>query len=154
LLSAFGGESRPVPDLRTEVDRAVLARLLAAGPALESRDGWHVHFGRELNATDDRAHFGRAGLPVLEGKQLDPFRARVDDASTFIDRAAAERLLRRRTAIDRPRLAYREVASATNRLTLIAAIVPAWTVTTHTIFCLREPLEAERQWYLCGVFNS
>src|SRR6185295_8392931 len=54
----------------------------------------------------------------------------------------------------RPRLAYREVASATNRLTLIAAIVPAGAVTTHTIFCLREPLEVERQWYLCGVFNS
>jgi len=154
LLLAFGGEGRPVPDLRTEMDRAVLARMLDAGPALESAGGWHVHFGRELNATDDRAHFGRTGLPVLEGKQIDPFRARVADATSFIDRRVAERLLRRRTPIDRPRLAYREVAAATNRLTLIAAIVPAGVVTTHTIFCLRERLEDDRQWFLCGVFNS
>ena len=154
LLLAFGGEGRPVPDLRSEFDRAVLARLLAAGPALESADGWNVHFGRELNATDDRAHFGRAGLPVLEGKLIDPFRARVSDAASFIDRGVAERLLRRRTPIDRPRLGYREVAAATNRLTLIAAIVPAGVVTTHTIFCLRERLDDERQWFLCGVFNS
>ena len=154
MLIAFGGESRPVPDLRTEVDRAVLARLLAAGPPLESADGWGVHFGRELNATDDRAHFGRTGLPVLEGKQIDPFRARVADAASFVDRRVAARLLRRRTPFDRPRLGYREVASATNRLTLIAAIVPAGVVTTHTIFCLRERLDEEHQWFLCGVFNS
>jgi Eco57I restriction-modification methylase len=154
MLRAFGGDGRPVPDLRSELDRAVLGRLLAAGPPLESRDGWHIHFGRELNATDDRPHFGRAGLPVLEGKQLEPFRVRVEDASCFINRAIAERLLHRRTAIDRPRLGYREVASATNRLTLIAAIVPAGVVTTHTIFCVREPLDEEAQWFLCGVFNS
>src|SRR4030095_1735587 len=112
----------------------------AVRPARRRRESWaagHIHFGRELNATDDRAHFGRTGLPVLEGKQIDPFRARVADATSFIDRRVAERLLRRRTPIDRPRLAYREVAAATNRLTLIAAIVPASVVTTHTIFCLR-----------------
>src|SRR5262249_52066659 len=154
MLAAFGGEGRPVPDLRSELDRAVLARVLGAAPPLESRDGWHVHSGRWLNATDDRAHFGRAGLPVLEGKLLDPFRARVSDASTFIERAAAERLLRRRTAIDRPRLGYREVASATNRLTLIAAVVPAGVVTTHPLFCLRERLDEESEWFLCGVFTS
>jgi hypothetical protein len=91
---------------------------------------------------------------VLEGKMLEPFRARVEEAAVFIDRRTAERLLERRAAIDRPRLGYREVASATNRLTLIAALVPAGTVTTHTIFCLREALDDERQWFLCGVFNS
>ena len=40
-------------------------------------------------------------------------------------------------------LAYREVAAATNRLTLIAAILPADTITTHTVFCLKEPLDDE-----------
>jgi len=33
-------------------------------------------------------------------------------------------------------------------------LIPARVVTTHTIFCLREALDAERQWFLCGVFNS
>jgi hypothetical protein len=46
------------------------------------------------------------------------------------------------------------VASATNRLTLIAAVVPAGVVTTHTLFCLKEPLDDEVQAFLCGMFNS
>ena len=54
----------------------------------------------------------------------------------------------------RPRLAYRDVASATNRLTLIAAILPAGCVSTHTVFCLRTPLPLRDQHFLCGLFNS
>jgi hypothetical protein len=46
------------------------------------------------------------------------------------------------------------VAASTNRMTLIAAIVPAGAVTTHTIFCLREPRDQALHWFLCGVFNS
>jgi hypothetical protein len=33
-------------------------------------------------------------------------------------------------------------------------MIPANAVTTHTIFCLREALDEERQWFLCGMFNS
>jgi hypothetical protein len=33
-------------------------------------------------------------------------------------------------------------------------MIPAMTVTTHTIFCLKTPLPLEVQWFLCGVFNS
>jgi len=54
----------------------------------------------------------------------------------------------------RARLAYRDVASATNRLTLIAAIVPARAVTTHTLFCLRTPLPLSAQRVLCALLNS
>src|SRR5262249_4256492 len=46
------------------------------------------------------------------------------------------------------------VASATNRTTLIAAIVPAACVSTHTVFCLRTPLPLRAQHFLCGLFNS
>jgi hypothetical protein len=46
------------------------------------------------------------------------------------------------------------VASATNRLTLIAAIVPARCVTTHTLFCLKTPLPLAGQHVLCALLNS
>jgi hypothetical protein len=46
------------------------------------------------------------------------------------------------------------VASATNRLTLIAAIVPADAVTTHTLFCLKTPLGLDAQHVLCALLNS
>ena len=41
-----------------------------------------------------------------------------------------------------------------NARSLIAAIVPAGVVTTHTIFCLRSPIPADAGFFLCGVFNS
>ena len=59
-----------------------------------------------------------------------------------------------RSGADRPRLAYRDVASATNRTTLIAAIVPARTVTVHTVFCLQSRLALDAQRVLCALLNS
>ena len=70
-----------------------------------------------------------------------------------ISAADARRLLRP-DRYNRPRLAYRDVASATNRLTLIAAVLPAGCVSTHTVFCLRTPLPSRDQHFLCGLFNS
>jgi hypothetical protein len=61
---------------------------------------------------------------------------------------------RRRAIPQRARLAYRDVASATNRLTLIAAIVPARAVTTHTLFCLKTRLPLAEQQTLCALLNS
>ncbi len=54
----------------------------------------------------------------------------------------------------RPRLGYRDVSGAANRLALIAAVIPADVVTTHTLFCLRTALSAEQQYFLCALFNS
>jgi hypothetical protein len=123
-------------------------------PCLSDPAGWHVSFGRELNATDDRRHFGATGLPVLEGKHLQPFRVAPEAATQRIEAEIAARLLGDHGSFTRARLCYREVASATNQLTLIAAIVPAGMVTTHTVFCLKAPLDADAQSFLCGVLNS
>ena len=154
LVRRFSGDGLAVPDLESERDRAILSRVLALAPPLGSVSGWGAHFGRELNATDDAKHFGSSGIPVLEGKLVDPYRVRVEEARAFIGARAARQLLGERSRFDRPRLGYREVAASTNRLTLIAAIVPAGVVTTHTIFCLRRPADAALHWFLCGIFNS
>jgi hypothetical protein len=154
LVRRFSGTSLAVPELQRERDRAILARILASAPHLGSDEGWQVRFGRELNATDDRGHFGPSGLPVLEGKHVHAFAARPAEAAQFIDPAAARRLLGHRARFDRARLGYREVAASTNRTTLIAAMIPAGAVTTHTIFCMREPRDEAVHWFLCGVFNS
>jgi hypothetical protein len=121
----------------------------------DGRHHWRAQFGRELNATDDRDHFGPpgGGLPIVEGKHLEPFRVHIQSATAGISRAAARKLLDP-GRYERPRLAYRDVASATNRLTLIAAILPANCVSTHTVFCLRTPLPLAAQDFLCGLFNS
>ena len=92
-------------------------------------------------------------MPVVEGKHVEPFHVALDAARHAVASADARRLLRSNRH-QRPRLAYRDVASATNRLTLIAAVLPAGCVSTHTLFCLRTPLPPRAQHFLCGLFNS
>ena len=135
-------------------------------PALGDASGWNVRFGRELNASDDRIHFEEIGkrpaaagaaatlLPVIEGKHVTPYSVAIGKAALGIRVARAATLLDPVRTYARARLAYRDVASSTNRLTLIAAIVPRGVVTTHTLFCLKEPLDADSQLYLCAMFNS
>jgi hypothetical protein len=163
LLERVSGPSLAVPEIRSEADLALVSRLAFSFPALGDPDGWHVRFGRELNATDDRPHFvaiADAGssrdavYPVVEGKHVQPFRVDVDAARAAITAGAAARLLDRSTTFGRARLAYRDVSSATNRLTLIAALIPPDVLTTHTLFCLKGDVAPDVHLFLCGIFNS
>ncbi len=138
------------------MDLAIVERAASLFRPLGSADGWAVHFGRELNATDDRHAFRPIGshhLPVVEGKHLEPFQVALGSASLGIRASDAARLLRS-DRHERPRLAYRDIASATNRLTLIAAVLPPRCVSIHTVFCLRTQLPSRAQHLLCGLFNS
>jgi hypothetical protein len=154
LLARLSGEDLAIPDMRSAVDLAVVERAAALFPPLGARDGWQAHFGRELNATEDRGCLRTDGVgwPVLEGKLIDPFRPRRRDARWHV--RPADALARLGHRVERARLAYRDVASAGNRLTLIAAVLPARTASTHTLFCLKSPLPLEAQHFLCAVLNS
>ncbi|MEN3339197.1 MAG: hypothetical protein V7647_2873 [Acidobacteriota bacterium] len=167
LMAQLSGQQYAVPELRTRVDVAIASAIAFSIPALADPSGWGVSFGRELNATDDRRHFieRRTGAsaarrsrpsdyPVIEGKQIGPFTVDVAAARFQVPAAVARTLLDEERTYSRARLAYRDVASSTNRLTLIAAIVPAHVVTTHTLFCLKGNVAEEVQQFLCGVFNS
>jgi hypothetical protein len=155
LARVSGPDDLAMPELPGAIDLRIVEKISASHPWLSSTDGWQATFGRELNASDDRGVFvpatgSRGSRPVLEGKQVAPFRVALDRSAHQLSAPAAftTRVPRR------ARLAYRDVASATNRLTLIAAIVPARAVTTHTLFCLRTPLSRERQLVLCALLNS
>jgi Eco57I restriction-modification methylase len=154
-LERLSGPDLAIPMVATNRDLAIVERAAALFPALASDDGWRARFGRELNASDDRAAFRPAGygLPLVEGKHLEPFRAAVGMAARSVGGADAARLLRS-GAYRHPRLAYRDVAGAANRLTLIAAVLPMDCVSLHTVFCLRTPLPPRAQHFLCGLFNS
>lgn len=156
FLESLSGSNVAVPELRHEADLRILERIVRTVPRLDAADGWHVRFGRELNATDDRGcfHGGRSGLAVLEGKHIEPFRAFPEKSTLRIAERDAARLLDRATTFSRARLAYRDVASSTNRLSLIAAVLPAGVVTTHSLFCLKTLLAGDNQAFLCAMLNS
>jgi hypothetical protein len=153
LSRLSGSDDLGIPEVGGETDLRLLERISAGFPRLGAGDGWNVQFGRELNASDDRGRFephaaGGAARQVVEGKQIEPFRVDLDRSRYQLIPGAPDRVPRR------ARLAYRDIASATNRLTLIAAIIPARAVTTHTLFCLKTPLSLDAQHVLCGLLNS
>jgi hypothetical protein len=156
FLERFSGPQLVFPEIRSAKDLDVVSSITFTIPALSHEDGWGVTFGRELNATDDRRHFVQqgAGIPVIDGKHIRPFAAEPSRARHRVPYRIADRLAGGRLAHRRPRLAYRDVASSSNRLTLISAIVPAGVLTTHTVFCAREALDEDVQLYLCGMLNS
>ncbi|MBI2185928.1 MAG: N-6 DNA methylase [Acidobacteria bacterium] len=154
LARLSGSDDLAIPEMATEYDLRILEHVSARIPWLGAPAGWHARFGRELNATDDRALFdpysGRTGVrPVLEGKQIEPFRVMLRECRYELAPGSRPTRVPRRA-----RLAYRDVASATNRLTLIAAVVPPSAVTTHTLFCLKTPLSSDAQHVLCALLNS
>jgi hypothetical protein len=150
-----GADDLGIPELAASRDLSIVERVSAFVPRLADADGWGVQFSRELNASDDRHAFvpctgSEDARPIVEGKHVDPFRVSLDRCR--LELAARANL--RRSLSQRARLAYRDVASATNRLTLIAAIIPARAVTTHTVFCLRTRLTSAEQHVLCALLNS
>jgi hypothetical protein len=155
LARLSGEDDLGVPELACDVDRRIVEKISANVPWLGTERGWSARFGRELNASDDREAFTRftgssRGRPVIEGKQIDAFRVLLDSCRFELTESACSRLRVPRRA----RLAYRDVASATNRLTLIAAVVPPEAVTTHTLFCLKNHSPAADQRVLCALLNS
>jgi hypothetical protein len=159
LLRRLAGEHLTIPELHTARDLAILERIIHRFPRLADHAGWNAQFGRELNATDDKSHFTREssvppGMPVLEGKHIEPFICHPEDSTLMIDEHTAAGLIDPACSFARVRLAYRDVASSTNRLSLIAAILPSGVITTHSLFCLKIPLPDDDQHYLCGMLNS
>jgi hypothetical protein len=154
LARMSGSDDLGIPEVVNERDLRILEDVTSRVPWLGGGDGWAARFGRELNASDDKHLFrrytgSRDARPVLEGKQIEPFRTSVEACRYELNPGADPPRVPRRA-----RLAYRDVASATNRLTLIAAMVPASAVTTHTLFCLRNPFSVDVQWVLCALLNS
>jgi len=155
LERVSGGDDMAVPELIEWQDLRILESVTARCPRLGDPDGWGARFGRELNATDDRHHMtpcgaDASGRRVVEGKMLRPFQVHV-----HLSRMALTPDGEASCAIPfRARLAYREVAGATNRTTLIAAIVPATAVTSHSVFCLKGDMPGDHQLVLAALLNS
>jgi hypothetical protein len=161
LLESWDRDTVTIPWLAYRDDVDLLATITATVPRLSDSAGWGVRFGRELNASDDRRHFVTIGSPadsplltIIEGKHLEPFRVLADTATLGVPAARAAALVGGGRSFERTRLAYRDVASATNRVTLIAAQLPAGTISTHTVFCAKVALGDEAQHCLLALLNS
>jgi hypothetical protein len=148
-IETWSPELLTIPEITTAAALGIITTVSDRVPALGDARGWNARFGRELNATEDRPQFAPLGSrarlrPIVEGKQLTPFQVGLSRSTYGIALTTASRA----------RIAYRDVASATNKLTLIAAMLPPNTVSTHTVFCLKSELDERSQWCLLGLLNS
>ena len=158
LVELLSGPGLAIPHLPAPADLRLVEALTLAHPALaDERAGTSRSVASSTRPTTATA-CGRVpepgDLPVIEGRHLSPFRVDVPAGCGMPTPAAVRARLGGRGRRDRFRLAYRDVASATNRTTLIAAIVPARTVTVHTVFCLQSRLALDAQRVLCALLNS
>ena len=160
-LKTWDPEHLAIPWLTRAEDLELVSHIHSRVPTLSAADGWSVTFGRELNATDDREDFVSVAssdadsmLPVIGGKHLEPFRVLTTATSLYISPARAAALVDPARTFGRARIAYREVASATNRLTLIAARLAVGTISTHTVFCSRDKLGVDAHYCLLALLNS
>lgn len=151
-LRLVSGPSMRIPDARRHGDMALLVALNQRFRPLGAVEGWNIEFGRELNATDVRPYHAQRGIPIVEGKHLSPFA--VDAAGANCVAASLLTTLIDPGRISRPRLGYRDVSGVGNRRTLIAAVIPAGVVTTHTVFCLKNAISTGQQHFLCALLNS
>lgn len=156
LLRDADREGLSIPYARSPHDLIALETMLRHGSRLGTAP-WRLSFRRELNASDDRALLTgrrtRSGLPVIGGRHLRPFAVELPQNGPRI--SAADAVRRLPTGGWRTwRLGYRDVASPTNRLSLIAALVPPGVLTTHTVFVVGTAVTLRRQLYLCGILNS
>ncbi len=127
-IESWSPEHLTIPEVTNATALGILTAISDRVPALADATGWHVRFGRELNATDDRPRFVAGGIAIAR-----TVADRRRQAALAFHRSTC-RVPRAASPVDRPlaraRIAYRDVASATNKLTLIAAMLPANVIST------------------------
>jgi hypothetical protein len=145
FIERSGGEYATLLELRGTQELAVARRMFLSHRRFS---GWAhsrgVVLGRELNMTDDRALFrpiGRAANRVLhEGKTIHQFTDRWENRPRYTVPVVS---LKDKPVVLRNslyfRAACREIASATNERTAIAAILPPGSVCGHTVNVERQP---------------
>jgi hypothetical protein len=144
-------------EFKTQRDYDVTARIYADHPLLGTHvpDRWNVKLTSEFNMTTARDLFNtkRIGLPLYEGKMIHQYDAYFKAPEYWVEEApAAARLANRTgTAYQRPRLAFRDIAAATNERTLIAAVLPPGSFAGNTLNLINGIDEQSALYLLCTI---
>ncbi len=159
FLIRTGGAALTPLELRGKADQNIAQRMFAQAERLGAWCARHrIRLGRDLHMTGDAGCFlppGRGDLVLHEGKTFHQYTdirdtaPRYSVASGSIRPAIAE-------AARHYRLAFRDIAQATNERTMIACIAPPGTVFGHTATVEKTPgaRASADALVLCAVFNS
>jgi hypothetical protein len=159
FLARTGGDALTPLELRGNADLDIAQRMFMQPERLGPWCARHgIRLGRDLHMTGDAGCFLPAGVGDLvlhEGKTFHQYTdirqtaPRYSVASGSIRSAIAD-------AAGHYRLAFRDIAQATNERTMIACIAPPGTVFGHTATVEKTPRARSNEdaLVLCAVFNS
>ena len=159
FLARTGGDALTPLELRGNADLNTVKRMFSQPERLGAWCARHrIRLGRDLHMTGDAACFlppGVGDLVLHEGKTFHQYTdirdtaPRHSVASGSIRPAIAE-------AAGHYRLAFRDIAQATNERTMIACIAPPGSVFGHTATVEKTPWARANAaaLVLCAVFNS
>lgn len=166
FIRRSGGSRETFLELRGSADLAIARRLFGEHETLAAWCTRHgIRFGRDLHMTDDAHRFtpveasgdGFGWLTLHEGKSFHQFTDRREPRPRYavhVDALADKpRIL---TAASHMRLAFRDIARSNDERSMIATMLPANTITGHTVTIEKTP---ERRpislaLMLCAIFNS
>jgi uncharacterized small protein (DUF1192 family) len=131
-IKRFSPDSLSIMEFQSSYDYEIAEKLYGAHPLLgEQRDDtWNVKFSAELHMTNDRDLFyqsdGVGRVPLYEGKMFHQFNPYFAKPQYWVNEAAAAERVKNKTgeAYKGYRLAFRDIAAATNERTLIVSMLP------------------------------
>jgi hypothetical protein len=160
IIAKLAPNTLSLMEFKNQREIDLVIKIYDSNPLLgdQLNEAWNAVIRREFHMTDDSYlfHTNAVGWPLWEGKMLHQFNSNLSKPRYWIDENEGVSELARRAELenyagsnewmanepklgcDDFRLAYREVASGTNEVTLIAAILPPHIFVGHTINILAQ----------------
>jgi hypothetical protein len=166
LIDAMNPETRAVMEFRSEVDVAVVKKMLRFPPiGKKLPNTWTLQLAREFDMTIDskvfETSFAPGRLPLYEGKAIHQLTSDPTKIRYWVDEDVGRaRLLGREADVgqempyQRYRFAYRSIGRTTDSRTLIGTILPARSFYGHSMNAAKEPRDPKIQLYIVALLNS
>ncbi len=150
-----------VLEIKSAKDYEIVQKLLKFPPLGQKIDGaWNIELSRGFDMTNDSHLFKTgvlAGVPMLEGKNIEQFTHKWKEAPTpryKVFEKDIEANIKPEKIYHRGYwMAYRLIASSTNYRTFISTIVPPGYVCGNSLAIVRLP-DLKELCFLAGVMNS
>ncbi|HBA84215.1 MAG TPA: ATP-binding protein [Verrucomicrobia bacterium] len=167
LIRQLAPDSISVMEFRNETDVQIAGRLMCFPPLKEAAT-WTLRLKNEFHMTNDSYLYHpekkQARIPLVEGKLFQQFSSVLGEPKYWLDESEARAALLggdddEGQVLDyqRHRLAFRDVAAATNERCMIATLLPRRVFCPHTVSLEDVPasgLTPKQRFYLLSVLNS
>jgi Eco57I restriction-modification methylase/N-6 DNA Methylase len=159
-LERFSPDSLSVMEFQTRRDYEVVEKIYNGWPLIgeQLEKSWNVEFVQDFHITNDRHLFNQngIGLPLFEGKMIHHFTAEHAAPQYWVEESKGRENLKNAFYLDwykNYRFAFREIARSTDTRTCIAAILPAKSFATITLWTGKSDTNILNL-YIASVLNS